>query len=350
MSETLTFKRLVYTNGSPLKLEEKTFSLPEDLASDELIVKVNSAALNPVDLILFHTSSYIFFKRGEKGIGRDFSGTVVAVGDEIKEYVKGDKVSGLYTPIYGEQGTVTEYLKLKPKDTPMGKIPSNLSLKEASTFPLVFATAVNTLRKFVVPDETSRVLVIGGATSVAQYVIQLLRQHHNAKSIVSVNSGSSADFVKSLGADHIIDYTKEDVAKAASNIVKTEYDGAKFDLIIDCVGSNDLFPVIDEILKPKSEKAGYVTIVGDQIADYNKSMFSFFTSGTFAKFIPALRNYNYGFVSTADDFYPLAKKLFEEGKLQTTIDSSYPLQDYQKAFDRLATHKARGKTVIEIEQ
>lgn len=349
MSDTITFQKLGYTNGSPLTLQEKTFNISKDLASDEIIVKINSAALNPVDLILFHTSRYVVFKRGEKGIGRDFSGTVHAVGSAIKDYTKGDEVSGLYTPVYGDQGTVAEYLKLKPADSPMGKIPSTLTLKEAASFPLVFATAVNTLRKFVVPDETSRVLVIGGATSVGHYVIQLLKNQHHAKSIVSINSGSSAELVKSLGADRIVDYATENVAKSATEIVENDFKNEKFDLIIDCVGNNELFPVINMILKPKSEQGGYVTIVGDKIADYNKSMLSFFNTGILTKAIPFFRNFHYGFASTADDFYPLAKKLFEEGKLKTHIDSSYPLAEYQKAFDKLATHKAKGKIIIELE-
>lgn len=351
MSKALTFKRLAYNSGCKMKIQEKTFNLPKDLASDEIIVKIHSAALNPVDLLLFHTSRYIFFKRGIKGVGRDFSGTVYAVGSDISEYANGDLVSGLYLPVYGEQGTIAQYLKLKPKDIPMGKIASNISLEEAAAFPLVFATAFNILRKFHVPDENSRVLVIGGATSVGQYLLQLLKQHHHAKSIVSINSASSSPLIESLGADTIIDYSKQDVAKTVLSLVENEFGGEKFDLIVDCVGNKALFPVINQVLKPKTEKAGYVTIVGDQVADYNSSILSFFSSGLgiASKMLPYFRKYNYGMVVTADDFYPLAKKLFEEGKLKTVIDSTYPWTEYEKAYEKLATHKARGKIILNIE-
>jgi len=347
MSSIITYKRLNYNNGSPMELREKTFDTTK-LASDEILVKVNSAALNPVDLILYHTARYHFLNRNEKGLGRDFSGTVAAVGSDIKDYSKGDKVSGIFSPIYSEQGTVTQYLRVKPSNSPIGKIPSNLSLKEAATFPLVFSTALSTLQKFHTPNEESRVMVIGGATSVGQYALQLLKNHFHAKLIVSINSSSSAEFVKSLGADTYIDYSKEDVAKSAVDLVNKN--GEKFDLIVDCVGNKDLFPVIDDILKPKTEKAGYVTIVGDQVADYNSSAFSFFSTGMFTKMIPFLRNYNYAIIGPAEDYYPLAKKLFEEGKLKTTIDSTYPLTQFKEAYEKLATHKARGKILISCEE
>ncbi len=352
MSKSLTFKRLAYNNGCSMKIQEKTFNLPTDLASDEIIVKISNAALNPVDLLLYHTSRYIFFKRGVKGVGRDFSGTVYATGSNKSEYKEGDLVSGLYMPVYGEQGTIAQYLKLKPKETPMGKIPSTLSLQEASAFPLVFATAVSILRKFHVPDENSRVLVIGGATSVGQYVLQLLKNHHHAKSIISVNSESSASLTKSFGADTVIDYNKQDVAQTALSLVQNDFGGEKFDLIIDCVGNNDIFPVINDVLKPKTEKAGYVTIVGDQIADYNSSIFSFLkvaNLGFFSKMVPYFRSYNYGMVATAEDFYPLAKKLFEENKLKVVIDSTFTWTNYEKAYEKLSAHKARGKIVLNFE-
>lgn len=348
-AETITFKHLSYSNGVPLSLTEKSFSLPQDLQSDELLIQINSASLNPVDLILYNTASFIFFKRNEKGIGRDFSGTVYAIGSEVKDYLKGDKVSGIYKPIYGDQGSLGEYLKFKLSDVSMGKIPKNLTLSESASFPIVFGTAVSILRTFHVPGPESRVLILGGATSVGHYVIQLLKTYHEAKSIVSVNSGNSEQLVKQLGADVVIDYTKEDIAKSVLKLIEKNYNGEKFDLIVDCVGNNDLFPIINDVLKPKTENSGYVTIVGDQIADYNKSMLGYFSFSTVKKLIPFLRNYNYGFVSTCDDYYPLAKELFEAGKLKTIIDSCYPLDEYKEAFEKLATHKAKGKIVINIE-
>lgn len=350
MSETVTFKSLTYTNSTPWKLTEKSFDLKKDLKSDEIIVKVNSAALNPVDLILYHSARYMFLKRNEKGVGRDFSGTVYATGSAVKNYVKGDKVAGIYLPIYGTQGTITEYLKFKPAtEATMGKVPENLTLSEASSYPLVFGTAWNALNKYHVPGPESRVLVLGGATSVGHYVIQLLKNHYGTKTVVSVNSGASAELVASLGADTVIDYTKGQVAKTALDLVQNDYKGEKFDLIVDCVGNNDLFPIINDILKPKTEKAGYVTLVGDSIADYNLSAFNFINFGTFKKLIPFLRSYNYGFAAPLGDFLPLAKKLFEEGKLKTTIDSEYPFSQYEEAYKKLSTHKAKGKIIINIE-
>ncbi|CCH45118.1 hypothetical protein BN7_4697 [Wickerhamomyces ciferrii] len=342
---SINYKQVTYTSGNPLELKNKTFNI-KNLKSDEILVRVSHAALNPIDLLLYHSSSYFFYKRGYKGIGRDFSGTVEEVGSKITDYVKGDEISGLFEPIYTSQGTVTQYLIMKPSESSIGKIPKNLSLAESASFPLVLSTAYNTIRSFHKPKERSRVLVIGGATSVGNYVIQLLKNYSKAKSIVSINSGSTAKHVKNLGADIIVDYRTEDVAKSVKSIVENDFQGEKFDLIIDCVGSGDLFPIIDDVLKPKSTESGFVTIVGDQIADYNQSLFSFFRWGLIKKMIPFLRNYNYGFVSTSQDYYPLARELFEKGQLKTYIDSVYELDDYKEAFEKLSTHKAKGKILV----
>lgn len=343
----LTFKRLSYSNTQSLSITESTLST--DLKDDEILVKIRSVSINPVDLILYNTSIFInFFKWFPQfGIGRDFSGIIHSTGSKITEYKPGDKVSGIYKPIYGTQGSFGEYLKFRIDEVSMGKIPEMLTFEQAASFPTVFGTAVSILRKFHVPGPESRVLILGGGTSVGHYVIQLLKEYHDAKSIVSVNSNLSTSLVKEMGADIVIDYTKEDIPDRVLEVVGQD---DKFDLIVDCVGNNELFGIINHILKPQEQGSGYVTIVGDTIADYKKSMLAYFSLSTLWKFIPWLRSFNYGFVTTCDDYYPLAKELFESKKLRTVIDDLFPLNEYQKAFDKMATHKAKGKIIITIEQ
>ncbi|CCH45117.1 L-threonine 3-dehydrogenase [Wickerhamomyces ciferrii] len=341
----VNFKRVNYFNGKPLEIKDVKLDTA-NLKDDEILVKISHAALNPVDLILHHSSWAFFWKTNVKGIGRDYSGVVEQVGSKITEFVVGDQVSGLFEPIYTEQGTVSQYLIVKPSESPSGKIPKSLTLAEAASFPLVFATAYSTVRSFHKPTESSRVLVIGGATAVGYYTIQLLKNYYQVKSIVSINSSSSEPLVKEIGADLVVDYAKGNVGQAVKSIVDNEYQGEKFDLIIDCVGSSDIFPVVNDVLKPKTTESGFVTIVGDKIADYNQSMFKFFSWSLISKLIPYFRTYNYGFVTTCSDFYPLATKLFDEGKLKTYIDSEFELEDYTVAFKKLATHKARGKVLI----
>lgn len=349
MTETIHYRKVTYFNGEPMKLRDKTINVG-DLQPDEILVKVYAAGVNPEDLLLYNTAKYLFFKRNEKAVGRDFAGIVHAVGSQVTEYKVGDRVSGLFTPFFTEESTFTEFLRINPKKVPsMGKFPKGQTFIEAASFPLVLATAINILQKFHKPNENSRVLVLGGATAVGHYIIQILKNHYKAQSVVSVNSADSAELVTSLGADIIIDYKTENVPQRTLDIVKNDFNGSKFDMIIDCIGNKELFPIMDSILKPKSEPAGYVSIVGDEIMDYHNSFFKIFWKNIFLKrILPFFRSYNYILVAHDDYFYPFAKQLFDEGKLKIILDSVYPWEEFEVALKKQATHRARGKIVLEL--
>jgi NADPH:quinone reductase-like Zn-dependent oxidoreductase len=343
----ITYRLLGYhPRDSALQLHTKEFD-SANLGANEILVRVAAAALNPVDLVLFNSRIFVYFSSELKGFGRDFAGVVDAVGSDVTALSKGDKISGIFEPIYGPQGSFSEYLIIDTKKNPnLGKIPKNLSLTQAAAFPLVFGTAFTTLTHFKKPADCDSVLVIGGATSVGSFTLQLLKKIHKVKTVVSINSDRSSESVKKYGADIIIDYTKGDVATQVSTLSK---DIGKFDLIIDCVGSKDLFPVIQDVLKPKSENSGYVTIVGDKVLDYRQSFFKAFSFGMVKKFVfPLCYNYKMSGIAMGT-WYEYAVGLIENGDVEIPIDSVVEgLDNYQDALNKLVDHKAQGKVILKI--
>lgn len=349
--EPQSFRRLEYPYNGQLDLVSHPLSLlTSDIKSTEIIVNVKAASFNPVDLILYNSHKYLFFKRGSKGIGRDFAGIVTHAGSDVTKFKVGDKVSGIFEPIYTDQGSFTEYLKLDTathKD--VGKFPEKLSFEEASSFNLTFGTAHTLLSHHKPPTKNTKVLILGGGTSVAWYLIQLLKEHYEVQFVASVNSPKSSQRVLSIGVDAIIDYTKGDVSKQVLATVAAN-NNEKYDLVLDTVGNKELFPIMNQVLKPKEEDSGYVTIVGDQVADYNGSALGFFSFGMISKvFRSQPFNYNFSGI-TAGAWYDLAAEMFEQGKLMPLIDSVHTLSSWKSGYDRIKDHKAEGKVVLKTDE
>jgi NADPH:quinone reductase-like Zn-dependent oxidoreductase len=352
MSENIKFKSVQYSYKEPLHLQEHDLSeLTSKFGADDILVKVKAAAINPIDIMLYNTARYIFFKRHEQGFAADFSGVVLQKGANVKRVEVGDRIAGAFGERLTRQGTLSEYLlfnTVKSKDA-YAKIPDSLSFVDAASFPLVFATAYGTLKAHHEPSNTTRALVYGGATSVGGYVIQLLKNHYNAEFIVSVNSSKSAERVKEYGADVTIDYKTQDVAREVTKIV--EESGKKFDLIVDTVGTKVLFPDIEKTLKSKHENAGYVSLVGDHVADYRNSIFGLLSFSTIKRILfPKSYNYQFAQVSPGPKPIEFFTTLYQEGKVKVTIDSVHSLKNFQDAIDRLINHTAAGKVVVNVEE
>lgn len=324
--------------------------------SKNILVKVHSAALNPVDLVLYNSSYYPFqFAFGEQGIGRDYSGVIVDIGEEAasKTGLKaGDEVVGLYQHPFGK-GSVAEYILLDSTaaaDSAITLKPKNLNFNEAASFPLVYGTADNVTLGHDLKGK--KILVIGGSTSVGKYVIQL-GNLKGAKTIVTVNSSRSNELVTKLGSTNQIDYTQH--KSILEPVLKSVKDSGAYDYIYDAKGNSDLFPHISNILKPKSTGAAYVSVVGDAKFDYGSAhILGSFLSNVYAG-IRTLKSvlglgFNYKFVLLVPSkrWIDEAKSLFESGKLEVAIDSVHKFENFQDAVDRIRLNKASGKVVVQI--
>lgn len=352
----LNFKAYTYKNSStPVQLTDKSIKLVKDPSNPDsyvappgkILLKINYTSLNPVDVKLHHlaTSLVSLLVNNNNGFGRDFSGEVLSIGDNVKTNVKvGDLVQGIYHKVYS-QGTASQYLLVDPNEVDMIAKPDNISLAEASSWPTVFETALLMSKDLKYKD--SKVLVIGGGTSVGRYLVQLAKQG-GAKEVVVTCSPRTEDVIKSLGADTIIDYTKhKNILYPVLESVKST---GKFDYILDSYGGHELFPEINNIL---TEKIGrYYSIVGDYPGSSFYNLISTVSKVAWRQLLGALGllSFNYKFIML-DNFKESmqeARDLIGSGNLKIFVDSIYPFNQLDQAIEKLDSGKAAGKVVIEV--
>ncbi|KNG52708.1 alcohol dehydrogenase [Stemphylium lycopersici] len=268
---------LTYTTpSSPPHLTHTPLPIP---APNQVLVKIHAAAINPVDIQLWG-NPVIGWLAGskEKGIGRDYSGEIVAVGEELRgkgRWEVGDEVFGLCNRPMAE-GTFTHFLAITPSTDPVAKKPSSLPHTTAAAIPLVALTAYACLdwlppahlspncNSDTATDNRRHIIIAGASGGVGTYCLQLARRLHNCH-ITAICSSANASFVRSLGADTVIDYTTHDVPATllSQRPGRGDNDSGKYDLYIDCVGGTHMFDYWTQLLHPQ---AAYVTIVGDKTA------------------------------------------------------------------------------------
>ncbi|ODV77259.1 NAD(P)-binding protein [Suhomyces tanzawaensis NRRL Y-17324] len=360
-SDTLSYKAYTYDNrNDSLKVTTQTVQLHKqpdgtyNVGPNQILIKIHSAALNPVDLVLKKASGFPITYSGNHGFGKDFSGTVAAVGSKAATQTKlsvGTELAGIVHKLFGP-GTVAEYLLFDANDSKIEySVPAkNLSLNEASSFPLVYGTAWFMLGDYDLKDK--KVLVIGSSTSVGRYIVQLARIGQ-AKEIVVTCSGKSADLAKELGATTVIDYTQH---KSVLNpVLESVKESGKFDFIMDCAGTSDLFPEISSIVHKDTH---YNTIVGDKKANY--ASFDLLASiiayaKSFSRSFASswgLTSYHYKhiFLLPGKDWIHEVKPLFELGELVPFVDSVHKFEDLDQAVKRLESNRANGKVIIQVAQ
>ncbi|EUC48419.1 hypothetical protein COCMIDRAFT_34104 [Bipolaris oryzae ATCC 44560] len=254
---------LTYT--TPCSPPHLTYTPVPTPSPNELLIKVHAAAINPVDIQLWGNPvvGWLAGKK-EKGIGRDYSGVIVAVGEEVKKQGKwevGDEVFGLYNKPTAE-GTFTHYLTISPSTSPLAKKPPSLPHASASAIPLVALTAYACLSWLPsspsTPSHPYRIIISGASGGVGTLCLQLGKRLHGSH-MTAICSSRNASFVRSLGADDVIDYTTQNVREAL--LEKVGKEGVKYDLYVDCVGGTDVFGYWGQILR---RQGAYVTIVGDK--------------------------------------------------------------------------------------
>mmetsp|Transcript_5664 Transcript_5664/g.6701 ORF Transcript_5664/g.6701 Transcript_5664/m.6701 type:complete len:372 (+) Transcript_5664:1112-2227(+) len=365
-TDQLTYKAVTYSsNADPMAIKEQSIQLVKqgdgsyNLPSNNILVKVHSAALNPVDLVLYNSSYRLLsYYNSNQGIGRDYSGTIEAIGEvaaKKTDFRVGDKVCGLYRHVFGK-GTVSEYILLDAtsvNDSAVVPIPKNLSMNEAAAWPLVLGTALTMTQGRIKPNSNAKVLVLGGSTAVGRFCIQLCKNYFKAGEIIATCSSSSAPIVREMGADDTIDYTRY---RSLEGPVVQAAGSGKFDIILDCCGNSDLFSSMSKILKPKSEGSYYVTIAGDSKYRYSDvTLFSILIPTLLAIFrmifsLIGFNSYNFAFaaVKPEKEWAETGRKLIEGDKVKVSIDSIHPIENFYDAIKKLESQRANGKLVVQI--
>lgn len=316
--------------GTPqvLKLEEVAKPVPAD---DELLVKVRAASLNPLDWHYLSGTPYIV--RLDAGIGApkdprmgvDFSGTVEAVGKSVQHFKVGDEVFG------GRDGAFAEYLTVRESRAVAVK-PQGVSFEQAAALPIAAITALQALRDKGKLRAGQKVLINGASGGVGTFAVQLAKWLGGE--VTGVCSTKNVELVRSLGADHVIDYTREDFTRGAEH----------FDLIIDNVGNHPLLEyrrvmtphgilvLVGGGPTPSGQMLGGLTIMLKGL------ILNPFVSQSFEPFLAELN---------PKDLSLLAG-LIQQGKLKPVIDRRYPLAQLPEAMSYLEAGHARGKIVIDV--
>ena len=312
-----------------LQLRELEKPSPND---NEVLVRVRAASINPVDGHLIRGS---WMMRPMSGLrkpkntrfGTDFSGVVEAIGKDVMNFKSGDEVFG------AKNGAVADYICVKA-DRAIVMKPSNITFEQAGSVGIAGVTALQGLRDKGHIQAGQKILINGASGGVGTFAVQIAKAF--GAEVTGVCSTHNVDLVKSIGADHVIDYTKEDFTKTDQH----------YDMIYDLVG-NHSFPERRQILTPNGicvlagiGGAGFHPESWGRILGNFKTAFqSKFTSQKFVTYIAKL---------TKDDLNVL-RDFMQAGKLSPVIDRTYKISETQAAVRYLEEGHARGKVVITLE-
>jgi NADPH:quinone reductase-like Zn-dependent oxidoreductase len=311
-----------------LKLEEVEKPTPKD---DELLVKVHAASVNPLDWHFMRGKPYLL--RSMSGMGRpedprigvDFAGTVEAVGKSVTRFKPGDEVFG------GRDGAFAEYLVVRQEGAVTMK-PSNISFEQAAAVPIAALTALQALRDKGHVHAGSRVLVNGASGGVGTFAVQIAKAL--GAEVTGVCSTRNLELVRSIGADHVIDYTREDFTQGTQ----------RYDVIVDNVGNHSLL----EARHALTADGVLVIVGGENKGDWVGPMTRFLAASMLGPFVKPRKFEGFLAHMNQADLDYLAG-LMKGGKLTPVIDRHYTLAELPAAMAYLEKGHARGKVVIDVE-
>lgn len=312
--------------GSPdvLQLQEVEKPVPKD---NQVLVKVHAASANPIDWHRMRGAPFLvrldegFRKPQNPRLGVDLAGRVEAVGSSVTHFKPADEVYGCV------MGAFAEYVCTR--ETAFALKPSNLSFEEAASIPTVAFTALQGLRDVGHIQSGQKVLVNGASGGVGSFAVQLAR--HFGAEVTGVCSTRNLDMVRSLGADHVIDYTREDFSRNRQH----------YDLIYDAVGNRSTF-AYRRALKPKGRCviAGFISL--PRVLDH-------IIIGTLMSKMGNRKIGLMGIAKPNQEDLIFVKALLEAGKVVPVIDRYYPFQETAEAIRYLEQGHARGKVIITME-
>jgi NADPH:quinone reductase-like Zn-dependent oxidoreductase len=326
-------KAIVYCDYgvSNLKLENIAKPVPND---DQILVKVRAASVNPYDWHFIEGTPKIMRlgvglrKPKDTRLGVDYAGTVEAVGKNVTQFKPGDEVFG------GKGGAFAEYVCPRA-DRLVAIKPANVTFEQAGSADIAGVTALQAVRDKAKIQAGQKVLINGASGGVGTFAVQIAKSY--GAEVTGVCSTRNVDLVKSLGADQVIDYTKEDFTKGAD----------RYDVIIDNVANHSL----SEFRRVLTPKGKYVMIGGGSGAKDWQGLFGPMTQSLKALVMAPFVSQEMGMMLTdpkQKDLIDLAD-LMQSGKVTPVIDRRYKLSDVPDAIRYLEEGHARGKVVITVE-
>ena len=321
-------KAIVYRNyGSPdvLKCEETEKPTAGD---DEVLIKVRAASVNPLDWHFMRGEPYIgrilmgLRKPKTTRLGVDVAGRVEAVGRNVTRFQAGDEVFGSCRGAFAEYACTSESALVTK--------PNNVTFEQAASVPVAAFTSLQGLRDKGQIRPGQKVLINGAAGGVGTFAVQIAKRL--GADVTGVCSTRNVDMVRSLGADHVIDYTQEDFTKS----------GQRYDLIFDCVGNHSL-SACRRVLDPK----GIYIMVGGAGGRWMGPLPRSIKALLLSRFVS--QNLFMFLAKSRKEDLTMMHELLEAGKVTPVIDKCYKLSEVPEAIRYLEEGHARGKVIIALE-
>ncbi len=320
-------KAILYTEYGPpdvLQLREVEKPVSND---NQVLIKVHAASANAVEWRGFTMPSLLIrlmggglFKPKDQKVGVDVAGTVEAVGGSVTEFKPGDEVFGVAPGSFAEYACNGESkFVLKP---------ANVSFEAAAAIPVAALTALQGLRDKGQIQPGQKVLIDGASGGVGTFAVQIAKSY--GAEVTAVCRTRNLDMMRSIGADHAIDYTREDFTK----------NGLRYDLILAVNGNH---PILDyrRALSPQ----GICVVAGGSLAQ----VFLALLLGPVISRLGSKKHFFMGMAKSRKEDLLVLKELLEAGKVVPVIDKCYPLSKAAEAIRYLIEEHARGKIVITVE-
>lgn len=322
-------KAIVYRcYGSPdvLEFADVEKPVPKD---DEVLVKVQAAAVNPLDWHYMRGSPFLMRLSSGLGapadtrLGVDLAGTVEAVGKDVTRFKPGDDVFG------GSTGAFAEYVVV-PEDRALALKPANVSFEQAASVPIAGLTALQALRDHGKLQPGQKVLINGASGGVGTFAVQIAKSL--GAEVSGVCSTRNVEMVRALGADHVFDYKQENYTES----------GQTFDVIIDMVGNHSLL-ANRQVLSAD----GSVVLVGGPKGDWIGPLMGPLKAAVLSLFVDQKLGMMLGRLRQ-DDLAALAD-LMQAGMVTPVIDRRYKLSEVPAAIRYSEEGRARGKIIIDLQ-
>lgn len=331
-------KAIICPRFGPPNVLKMTEILPPIPKPDEVLIRNYGTSINTVDILarsgkppkitvrllkpLIASALRILFtglfKPRQKILGCGFAGEIVSVGSKVIEWKKGDHVYG-YNP---KAGACAEFLVVSA--SLLAKKPTNLTFTEASAIPGGLSPVLTAFRECVPPKKDQKILIIGASGGIGTFAVQIAKLH--GAYVTGVCGPSNIELLQRIGADEVIDYTKEDYVNG-TNV---------YDIIYDVVGVTNISQVSKILDKNGIFLANNPTNSFKNMFYRNKDLPN----------RPKLKSY------TADEsaeFLESMRTSFEEGKIKPVIDTVFPLAETAKAHELYETGHSKGRVVIYID-
>jgi len=315
--------RFKYGGPDVLRLNEIEKPVPKD---NEVLIRVHAASVNPLDYHVMRGIPYLMrlggglFRPKDNGMGVDVAGHVEAVGTNVKEFKPGDEILGACNGAFAEYACANEKSVIKK--------PVNVTFEQAAAVPIAGFTALQGLRDQGLIQQGQKILINGAAGGVGTFAVQIAKSL--GAEVTGVCSTRNVEMVRSIGSDHVIDYTQEDFTRNMN----------KYDIIFDLVGNRSLYAC-----KRALKTQGTLVIVGSQskgrlLGPLGRALRGLLISRFVSQKIKIFM------ARWSKEDLKTMYELLESGKVKPIIDRYYNLSEVSEAIRYLEEGHARGKIII----